>query len=258
MLGWVCDSDIKKPKRCMILLRKFIFLLIYAMSALCLPFFLLCICVLYGADIDIVLIFCVCFLVSIIPLILFHTNKNNFQRHFISYIQKNFNTTGRASRLEYWRFTVLYLFFILMFLCVSLIVESTIEGNKLLAVGRTLYRFSIFSSQGLAILLGVLCTLLFPARVSVSIRRYHDCNQSGWWFLLHCVLACLIITHFYVLVVTFSLFSDNRLTEDRLIFFLISSIVLYILLGIKKGTQGINQYGEAPHREYIKEINKDT
>ena len=69
---------------------------------------------------------------------------------------------GRASRSEYWWFTLFgYILGLMIFIATIL--------------------FGIEIAQPIANFLAL--ALIFPA-LSVSIRRLHDINRSGWWALL--------------------------------------------------------------------------
>lgn len=66
---------------------------------------------------------------------------------------------GRARRKEYWMFTL-----------VNLVVSLV------------LYLADLFVTMGLLSVLYSLA-ILVPS-IAVTIRRLHDTNRSGWWFLL--------------------------------------------------------------------------
>jgi uncharacterized membrane protein YhaH (DUF805 family) len=70
---------------------------------------------------------------------------------------------GRASRSEYWYWT----------LFISLLV---------------LAGFLVMRMLGLALLVGITALLaglaLFLPSLAVAVRRLHDTNTSGWWYLL--------------------------------------------------------------------------
>jgi uncharacterized membrane protein YhaH (DUF805 family) len=77
-----------------------------------------------------------------------------FQESIKSCIQKNYaNFNGRATRSEYWWF--------LLFQCIIIIVAASISA--------ALY--------GLVVL-----GLILPS-LAVSVRRLHDVNKSGWFYL---------------------------------------------------------------------------
>ena len=120
-----------------------------------------------------------------------------------SLIKKYFQFSGRASRKEYW---IIYIFYI------------------------SLGYFSIFiytfSLKGFYFLFLLLFLFLLPS-ITVCVRRLHDINFSGWWFLLLNML--IIIADYY----------------DYKLFFIIAWIGA-ILLGLIQGNLTINKYGEPP------------
>ena len=114
-------------------------------------------------------------------------------KYFILAFKQAFNFKGRANRPEFWYFN---LFYIIIFIICSLI-DTQVLGTSMSETG----------------LIGGIYTLisLIPS-LSVTIRRLHDVNKSGWNLLWS--LTVIGILH-----------------------------VLY--LEIKKGDDGPNNYGEA-------------
>ena len=85
---------------------------------------------------------------------------------FVLAIKKYAVFQGRARRKEYW-------YFVLFFLIFS-VVLGLIDG--LLGMVHEPTGTGLLSS-----LLGV--ALLLPS-IAVSVRRLHDIDRSGWWYLL--------------------------------------------------------------------------
>ena len=98
-------------------------------------------------------------------------------------MQKSFTKQGRASRSEYW-------FFVLF--------------NLLLGIG------SIFAHP----LIGMITLVTLPASLCVMVRRLHDLDRSGWWWLIAFIP-------------------------------LIGGLILLVWF-ISEGTEGTNDYGEVP------------
>ncbi len=94
----------------------------------------------------------------------------------------------RSSRSEYWWWSVF-----------SLLMGLATSTSDLLI--------------GVAILNGISSLFLFTPGVAVAVRRLHDINRSGWWFLI----ALTVI-----------------------------GIVLLIYWYIQPGTRGANKYGADP------------
>ncbi|MDQ7310508.1 DUF805 domain-containing protein [Stenotrophomonas sp. Sm10] len=76
---------------------------------------------------------------------------------------------GRANRREYWMFQ-LFLLIVSTVLMVPLIAGLVMQSDML----------------GIAsiILLVVFWLATFVPVIAVTVRRLHDCNQSGWMYLL--------------------------------------------------------------------------
>ena len=114
-------------------------------------------------------------------------------KYYILAFKQAFNFKGRAKRPEFWYFT---LFSTIISIICSLI-DTQVLGTSMSETG----------------LIGGIYTLIsFIPSLSVTIRRLHDVNKSGWNLLW----LITIIGIFYVLY-----------------------------LEIKKGNDGPNNYGEA-------------
>ena len=72
---------------------------------------------------------------------------------------------GRARRSEYWFF---YLFTI-----ISSLVLGFMEGL-----------IGIFPNTDQAVLANIFSLLVIIPSIAVGVRRLHDTNHSGWWYLL--------------------------------------------------------------------------
>ena len=116
-----------------------------------------------------------------------------FKQAVITCFQKYISIEGRAPRSEYWYF---FLFYILVTFALGPI-DATLFGGGYAAPLATLF---------------MLVTVL--PFTTVAIRRLHDRDMSGWWFLLMFVPV-------------------------------IGSIALLILY-IMPGTEGPNQFGPDP------------
>ena len=86
---------------------------------------------------------------------------------------------GRAARSEYWWFTLFVLIVVTVLTIVAVVTELSILGILI----------AIFE---LAILLPSL---------SVTVRRLHDSDKSGWWFFIALVPVIGGLWFLYLLVV---------------------------------------------------------
>ncbi|MBU3012369.1 DUF805 domain-containing protein [Polaribacter vadi] len=90
---------------------------------------------------------------------------------YLKVLQQYADFKGRARRKEYWMF---FLFQILIIVLLSLIIifsSGGFDSNE------------EPSDIGLIILGFYFLATLIPT-IAVSVRRLHDTNRSGWWYLL--------------------------------------------------------------------------
>ncbi|KJV10960.1 hypothetical protein VZ95_01560 [Elstera litoralis] len=114
----------------------------------------------------------------------------NFQESVQTCLRKFFDFQGRASRSEYWYFT--------LFSIVASVAASLFEPESMSGV------FSGLVSLG----------LFFPS-FAVFFRRMHDIDKSGWWWLLWLVpiIGWIVLI---VLNVTKGTTGPNRFGDDPL------------------------------------------
>jgi uncharacterized membrane protein YhaH (DUF805 family) len=87
-----------------------------------------------------------------------------FKEAIISCVQKNYvGFSGRAPRSEYWFFVLFYL----LALCAAGLVGVVVGGTT-----------------GAALLAGIVILAAFLPQLAAGVRRLHDTNSSGWWYLL--------------------------------------------------------------------------
>ena len=112
-------------------------------------------------------------------------------------LKKYADFSGRASRSEYWWF---YLLIIIVYV-VAMIVDSVIGTDQALG------------PYGVVMCVAMLA-LLIPS-LAAGVRRLHDTDRSGWWWLI------IFIP-------------------------LIGAIVLLVFF-VSGGTAGPNKFGDDPH-----------
>lgn len=115
---------------------------------------------------------------------------------FVEALKKYAVFRGRSRRKEYWYFV---LFSVIISIALSIV--DTIIGTG-----------STFGSTGL--LAGIFALALLIPSISVSVRRLHDINRTGWWVLISFIP-------------------------------LIGAIVL-LVFAVQDGTTGSNRYGSDP------------
>ena len=99
-----------------------------------------------------------------------------FSEAIKSVLSKYATITGRASRSEYWYF---YLFYILVYIGISA-VSAIIPFLLILSI--------------------VFAVAIFIPSITVSIRRLHDKNKSGWWLLISFIplVGILVLLYWFV------------------------------------------------------------
>ncbi|MFC7774687.1 DUF805 domain-containing protein [Flavobacterium sp. GCM10027622] len=80
----------------------------------------------------------------------------------------NFN--GRARRKEYWYFTLVHVSIMILVVLIGGVLSGGKEPNGFFVA-----------------LLGVYLLLTFIPSVAVTIRRLHDVNVSGWFYLINII-----------------------------------------------------------------------
>ena len=101
---------------------------------------------------------------------------------------KKWQLDGRATRTEYWTFSLLNLavyvvLWVLMMICASPSEDGSISTASLLFL----------------VLMLLFCLATFIPAFCVTVRRLHDTDKSGWWMLVNFVpfvggLAFFILT----------------------------------------------------------------
>ena len=136
--------------------------------------------------------------------------------------QKYATFSGRASRSEFWWF--------FLFTVLGGIILSLIDG----VLGTTIGRNQIIAGRIVHQEIGIIDTLfqlamLVPA-TAVSVRRLHDTDRSGWFFLL-------ILTPF----VGIFLGSIGLLVS-------FAGWIVLLVFFVQQGTNGRNRFGDDPLR----------
>lgn len=127
--------------------------------------------------------------------------------------------TGRSRRMEYWMFALL-----------NVIVAAVVLGIKFSAGGLddamvvdpqnplAIYGW-MFSGIGMVLALWWLATLI--PNIALNVRRLHDRDMSGWWYLGFIVASFIPLVNFV-------------------------AGIAYLVLMVLPGTPGPNRFGEDP------------
>ncbi|PID36282.1 MAG: DUF805 domain-containing protein [Rhodobacterales bacterium] len=97
--------------------------------------------------------------------------------------------SGRATRSEYWWFILFYM--------IAYAALTFVDGALFGSVERLVYGVKV-EMQVMA-LSGIFALASFLPSLGVAVRRLHDTDRSGWWFLI----AFVPLIGFIVLLVFF-------------------------------------------------------
>lgn len=88
---------------------------------------------------------------------------NAVKTYFIDVVKNQyFNFKGRATRQQYWMYVLFYFILSVVIGIIGAILGDTVRG-----------------------ILSTLLTLgLFLPTLGIGVRRLHDTDRSGWWFLI--------------------------------------------------------------------------
>ena len=146
----------------------------------------------------------------------------NFITSIKTCFKKYIDFNGRASRSEFWYFTLLLVF---GYFGLLLIVNYWNDSNLFYELSDSLYNSINYLIYGMFYGLPIICLIPF---VSVTIRRIHDIGQSG----------------FVILIFVFGFFIAFILKNEIIV------RIVFILLGVflMKKSAGKNQFGPIPKK----------
>lgn len=122
----------------------------------------------------------------------------DFQTAIKACFSKYVTFSGRASRSEFWWFIL----FIVIGNFVLGIVDLSLFGRSA-------------GGDSISILGGLFSLAVFLPSIAVGVRRLHDVDKSGWWYLLALIP-------------------------------LVGGLILIVFFFIHRGTPGANRFGEDP------------
>jgi len=117
--------------------------------------------------------------------------------------------SGRASRSEYWWFQLFYWILVTTVGLPSIIIAAVFKAAEIFFF--------------ICILVGLLSLATMVPIVALQVRRFHDRNMSGWWYLGAIVVGGVPVVGFIVWL---------------------AILVIFCM----KGTDGPNRFGPDPLR----------
>jgi uncharacterized membrane protein YhaH (DUF805 family) len=150
-------------------------------------------------------------------------------------LEKYADFSGRAPRAEYWWYI---LALIIVYIVLS-IIESILGINRMVG--------GVYGPLTALLMLGT----LVPS-IAVGVRRLHDTNRSGWWFLMPLVPYCLAFVLGGAAIMGAATGNPAGMAAGMgvaSIFLLIGAICAIVLLVFYclPGTPGDNRFGPNPY-----------
>lgn len=151
--------------------------------------------------------------------------------------------SGRSRRMEYWMF---FLFQILIGVAFWVLL-AIVGGGALMTGGDP---SAVAAAGGAAMILfalyGLVSLALLIPGIAVTVRRLHDTNRTGWWFLAP------VLGYVIMLVGTAMVASSPENPGLGGIVMMVGGIaalglaVTLLVFMLLEGTKGPNKYGEDP------------
>ena len=157
-------------------------------------------------------------------------------RHYLNAMRRYIDFSGRSSRAEFW-FFVLFVFILSV---IASVLEAVLFGNY---------------GRGVAVLSSLVSLIHFIPSLSVSVRRLHDIDRTGWWIMLAFLpVVALVVAMGGSVMMMFGggeidgMAGFAAMGTGLMLTALISLIVLIVLIVFycTPGTPGPNRYGPPP------------
>ena len=124
--------------------------------------------------------------------------------------QKYATFSGRASRSEYWWFALF-----------TVLVALVLSAIMMMGMNFETGEFGALAKLGIG-LLGIFYLGILIPTIAVAVRRLHDRNMSGWWYLGFIALSFIPVVGFLASIAMLVIFclkgtdGDNRFGPDPL------------------------------------------
>lgn len=124
----------------------------------------------------------------------------SFSQSIKSLFSNTFKMSGRATRSEYW---FSYLFTFLVSVAIYLVMMVALVGGMAGAVGGSTGAAGAgFATVAIAYVVLLIWALyiFISFSISMTVRRLHDTNRSGWWWWLYLVPFGLIVVFIFTVM----------------------------------------------------------
>ena len=148
---------------------------------------------------------------------------------------KVFTIQGRLNRMPYNIFSFVLMLVPIVIITLMFLLQAYLKAHLNLVSGA--FANALIVSALIAVFMVILC---FIGEVTLTIRRLHDLNLSGWFYLLFIIPDTL----------TAALYNEaNSLMKMISIVLTLIPVIFFLLLMFKRGTAGENKYGKDPLSE---------
>ena len=113
-----------------------------------------------------------------------------FNRYFLDTLKYRYaKFDGRASRSEFWYFTLFYALISIALAFVDFLVVNPMLGAT-----------PDQAAQGGLLEILFALAMVIPS-IALAVRRLHDISKSGWWYLIGLIplVGALVLLYFFVL-----------------------------------------------------------
>ena len=108
-----------------------------------------------------------------------------------SAFKRYFEFSGRSSRSEFWWF---FLFCILLYmLTFSLTINELGPPDE-----SVLSNPEVFLAKTLTSWFGIAFIVTLIPSISISVRRFHDINMSGWWYVALQIVPSILSQYIFI------------------------------------------------------------
>tara|TARA_X000000368_G_scaffold304570_1_gene242912 strand:- start:1062 stop:1523 length:462 start_codon:yes stop_codon:yes gene_type:complete len=138
-----------------------------------------------------------------------------------SAFKRYFDFSGRSSRSEFWWF--------FLFCCLLYMLAFSLSANELSPFDEAaLSNPEAFLAKSLTSWFGIAFIVTLIPSISISVRRFHDINMSGWWYVALQIVPSVLGQYIFI----FSFIS-------------VIALFVYLYFMCSEGG-GDNQYGTNP------------
>jgi len=158
--------------------------------------------------------------------------------------KKYFQFSGRSRRKEFWMFTLFTFIASMLVRLLDDMLGTNYGASTPIYTGDELYdSLNVYASQGTGILGTIYSIAVFIPTLALSVRRLHDVNRTGLWYLGFLIPVILFVCGLFFSIVHwpggFLLLMLGTLGTIGL------GLALFIW-ACTDGTTGPNQYGADP------------